>query len=121
MLGSDPRLRQGVSGTTVDVEYSTSAQLGQETLSPGDPWNEPSERPQAAPRQAATGSVAEFRAARILGPLHRVQFSWREWQRKAGFDRIYSFHALRHTAVTNVYRASSDLFLAQRFARGIAH
>ena len=25
--------------------------------------------------------------------------------------------ALRHTAVTNVYRASRDLFLAQRFAR----
>jgi hypothetical protein len=37
--------------------------------------------------------------------------------RRAGFDRIYGFHALRHTAVTNVYRASRDLFLAQRFAR----
>ncbi len=35
----------------------------------------------------------------------------------AGFDRMYPFHALRHTAVTNVYRASRDLFLAQRFAR----
>ena len=30
------------------------------------------------------------------------------------------FHALRHTAVTNVYRASSDLFLAQRFARHVS-
>ena len=47
----------------------------------------------------------------------RVQFSWREWQRKAGFDRLYPFHALRHSAVTNVYRATRDLFLAQRFAR----
>ena len=35
----------------------------------------------------------------------------------AGFDRLYPFHALRHTAITNVYRASRDLFLAQRFAR----
>jgi integrase len=29
----------------------------------------------------------------------------------------YGFHALRHTAVTRVYLASRDLFLAQRFAR----
>jgi len=35
-------------------------------------------------------------------------------------DRLYSFHALRHTAVTNVYRESRDLFLAQRFARHVS-
>ncbi len=50
----------------------------------------------------------------------RVQSAWATWQRKAGFDRIYGFHALRHTAVTNVYRASKDLFLAQRFARHVS-
>ena len=32
----------------------------------------------------------------------------------------YGFHALRHSAVTNVYRASRDLFLAQRFARHVS-
>lgn len=32
-------------------------------------------------------------------------------------DTLLRFHALRHTAITNVYRASKDLFLAQRFAR----
>ena len=47
----------------------------------------------------------------------RVQFAFRTWQVKAGFDWLYPFHALRHTAVTNVYRRSRDLFLAQRFAR----
>jgi site-specific recombinase XerC len=47
----------------------------------------------------------------------RVQFAWATWQRRAGFDRTYGFHALRHTAVTNVYRASRDLFLAQRLLR----
>ena len=47
----------------------------------------------------------------------RVQVLFRAWQVVAGFDRLYPFHALRHTAVTNVYRASRDLFLAQRFAR----
>ena len=38
-------------------------------------------------------------------------------QRRAGFDRLYPFPALRHTSVTAVYRATRDLFLAQRFAR----
>ena len=47
----------------------------------------------------------------------RVQVIVRTWQVKAGFDRVYCFHTLRHSAVTNVYRASRDLFLAQRFAR----
>ncbi len=47
----------------------------------------------------------------------RVQHAWAGWQRAAGLDRTYPFHALRHTAFTNVYRASRDLFLAQRFAR----
>jgi site-specific recombinase XerC len=50
----------------------------------------------------------------------RVQFAFRTWQVKARFDRLYPFHALRHTAVTNVYRASRDLFLAQRFARHVS-
>ena len=47
----------------------------------------------------------------------RTQHAWRQWQQKAGFDRLYPFHALRHSAVTNVYRKTRDLFLAQRFAR----
>ena len=50
----------------------------------------------------------------------RVQFVWRTWQQRAGFDRLYSFHSIRHTAVTSVYRLSSDLFLAQRFARHVS-
>ena len=47
----------------------------------------------------------------------RVQFAWRDWQKKPGFDRLYGFHSLRRSSVTNVYRATRDLFLAQRFAR----
>jgi site-specific recombinase XerC len=53
---------------------------------------------------------------RRLSP-RRVQVVFHHWQEQAGFDRSYPFHTLRHTAVTNVYRASRDLFLAQRFAR----
>jgi len=46
-----------------------------------------------------------------------MQHAWTGWQRRAGFDRTYGFHSLRHTAVTNEDRASKDLFLAERFAR----
>ncbi len=39
------------------------------------------------------------------------------WQERAGFERRFNFHALRHTACTNLYRSSRDLRLTQRFAR----
>lgn len=50
----------------------------------------------------------------------RVQFAWRDWQKRAGLDRLYPFHCLRHSAVTNVYRRTQDLFLAQKFARHVS-
>lgn len=49
--------------------------------------------------------------------LRGVQRMFRKWQATAGFAEIYPFHALRHTAITNVYRATKDLYLTQRFAR----
>ncbi len=49
--------------------------------------------------------------------LRRIQFIFREWQFRAGFKTIYPFHSLRHSAITNVYRATKDLYLTQRFAR----
>ncbi len=58
--------------------------------------------------------------SRVRISKRRVQFAWREWQKRAGFDRLYPFHCLRHSAVTNVYRATRDLFLAQRFARHVS-
>ncbi len=50
----------------------------------------------------------------------RVQFAWRTWQKKAAFDRLYPFHSIRHSSITAVYRATHDLFLAQRFARHVS-
>ena len=47
----------------------------------------------------------------------RTQQILRRWQEKAGFDRYYGFHCLRHSAITNVYRATKDILLTQRFAR----
>ena len=49
--------------------------------------------------------------------LRRVQIIFVHCQKVAGFERTYNFHTLRHTAITNVYRATKDLFLTQRFAR----
>jgi integrase len=49
------------------------------------------------------------------GLVAKLKRFWR-----AEFDRVYGFHALRHTAVTNVYRAAKDLFPAQRFARHVS-
>jgi site-specific recombinase XerC len=42
------------------------------------------------------------------------------WQDRAGFERRYGFHALRHSAITNVYRATKDIRLTQRFARHVS-
>ena len=39
------------------------------------------------------------------------------WQRRAGFDRHVSFHVLRHSACSAVYRKTKDIRLTQRFAR----
>jgi integrase/recombinase XerC len=46
----------------------------------------------------------------------RVREMWRNWQILAGFDRLYRFHDLRHTAITNVRKVSS-IKHAQIFAR----
>lgn len=42
------------------------------------------------------------------------------WQTRAGFERRYSFHALRHTACTCHYRQNRDLRLTQLFARHVS-
>lgn len=55
--------------------------------------------------------IGERIATRTLRHLFGV------WQRRAGFDRRFSFHALRHTCLTNAYRATRDIRLVQRLAR----
>ncbi|HYM96857.1 MAG TPA: tyrosine-type recombinase/integrase, partial [Candidatus Sulfotelmatobacter sp.] len=46
-----------------------------------------------------------------------LRYLFRLWQERAGFDRPFNFHALRHTALTNAYRSSRDIRLVQRIAR----
>ena len=38
----------------------------------------------------------------------------------ASFDRLHPSRSIRHSAVTNVYQRTRDLFLAQRFARHVS-
>ncbi len=58
---------------------------------------------------------ASNRGGRLSPRAAQWRFAW--WQKRAGFDRRYNFHSMRHSAITNLYRAKHDLFLAQRFAR----
>ena len=47
----------------------------------------------------------------------RAQQLFAGWQERAGLDQRHTFHRLRHTAVHQVYRATRDILLTQRFAR----
>ncbi len=47
----------------------------------------------------------------------RAQQVFADWQERAGLDQRHTFHGLRHTAVNQVYRATKDILLTQRFAR----
>lgn len=47
----------------------------------------------------------------------QIRRAFRNWQDRAGLDRTFTFHQLRHTALTNVYRRTNDIRLTQRVAR----
>ncbi len=47
----------------------------------------------------------------------QVRNLFRAWQKKAGFERIYNAHAMRHSSCSNIYRRTKDIRLTQRFAR----
>jgi len=47
----------------------------------------------------------------------RLRHLFHQWQERAGFERRLSFHAVRHTALTNVYRRWRDIRLTQKIAR----
>lgn len=39
------------------------------------------------------------------------------WQKRCGFERHFCFHSMRHSSCSNIYRATKDIRLTQRFAR----
>lgn len=52
---------------------------------------------------------------RLSARMYREAF--KRWQKRAGFTRFFNVHALRHTALSNLYRDTKDLRLVQRVAR----
>jgi len=59
--------------------------------------------------------LSRKKGARLSTRAVRELFA--KWQRAAGFDHLYSFHHLRHTAISNVQRAARDVRVTQKFAR----
>lgn len=47
----------------------------------------------------------------------RLRHAFADWQRRAGFERHFTFHQLRHTALTNLYRVRKDIRIVQKIAR----
>jgi integrase/recombinase XerC len=47
----------------------------------------------------------------------QVRNAFSVWQVRAGLDRHFHFHVLRHVACTNHYRLKRDIRLTQKFAR----
>ncbi len=47
----------------------------------------------------------------------QLRHLFRTWQGRAGIERPYNFHQLRHAACTALYRRTKDIRLTARFAR----
>ena len=63
------------------------------------------------------GPVFFSREGHRLHP-RSLRDAWYAWQERAGLDHRYTFHELRHTAISNVYaETGGNLRLAQRVAR----
>jgi integrase len=49
--------------------------------------------------------------------MDRLRHAFADWQERAGLERHFTFHQLRHTALTNLYRARKDIRIVQKIAR----
>jgi integrase/recombinase XerC len=73
--------------------------------------------------KAGKGESVEPRAPLFLSErrsrlsMRQVRYLFATWQKRAGFERHLHFHALRHTACSNLYRRTKDLRVVQRFGR----
>lgn len=69
------------------------------------------------------GDVIDARAPLFVSRLGRrlsarqLRHAFHQWQERAGLERRFNFHALRHTACSGVYRRTKDIRLTQKFAR----
>lgn len=49
--------------------------------------------------------------------VRAIRWIWRTWQQRAELQTIYTFHELRHTSLTNLYRVTGDLVVVMKQAR----
>jgi integrase/recombinase XerC len=47
----------------------------------------------------------------------QVRTAFQQWQKRAGLDRRFKFHSLRHSACSAIYRKTRCIRTTQRFAR----
>jgi integrase len=64
-----------------------------------------------------TDDAPLFRSRQGRLSRRQIRRLFADWQVEAGFERRFTFHALRHTALTNLYRATRDIRLVQTVAR----
>src|SRR5258708_6493443 len=67
------------------------------------------------PRARKKGPLFISRFNRRLSE-RRLRSMFRGWQQRAGFDHLYCFHELRHTAITNFQREGRDIRATQKYA-----
>jgi integrase/recombinase XerC len=118
VLLEDGRVRRRITLRT--FKRSTSAPAIQDVFLPDSAWYKLGKfiawkRAQGESLEPTAPLLVSRRDQRVATRTLRHLF--RVWQVRAGFDRLFNFHALRHTALTNVYRASHDIRLTQRVAR----
>jgi len=46
-----------------------------------------------------------------------LRHAFQVWQKRAGLERSFRFHSLRHCAISRIYEQTKDILVAQRFAR----
>ncbi len=74
-------------------------------------------------QKRAEGHAVESDAPLFVSRKHRrlssrqLRHLFAVWQKRAGFERHFNFHSLRHSACSGLYRRTRDIRLTQRFAR----
>lgn len=118
VLHEDGRVRRRITLRT--FKRSAAKPAPQEVFLPDALWYKLGKfarwkRQRGESLEATAPLFLSLRGGRIA--TRTLRYLFRVWQQRAGFDRLFNFHALRHSALTNAYRATRDIRLVQRLAR----
>jgi site-specific recombinase XerC len=118
VLRDDGKVRRQFAMRT--FKRSTDSPASQDVFLPDSAWYKLTKfiewkRARGESLDPAAPLFTSRRGTRIA--TRTLRYLFHTWQQRAGFDRRFNFHALRHTALTNVQRAKRDLDFTQRIAR----